>query len=109
MWLRTTSTWSARVIGPSWASSAGPQTTRPRGQLGEELVVDPLMDVDPLHADAGLTGVGERSPRSRVGRVVDVGVLVDEQGVLAAALDDDRGEVLGTGGHHQLAGAWSSR
>ena len=38
------------------------------------------------------------------GGVVEVGVLGHDEGVLAARLDDDRGERLGAGGHHPLAG-----
>ena len=74
------------------------------GEPGEELVVDPLVDVDPLDADAGLAGVGAGAPQRGVGGGVEVGVVVDDQRVLAAGLDQHRGQGLGAGGHHLLAG-----
>ena len=43
------------------------------------------MHVDPLDADAGLPGVEHGAPERGVGGGVDVGVVVDDHGVLAAA------------------------
>ena len=106
MWLRITSSWLGIVIGPILRVRAvvGAQVLGLVDELVQELVVHPLVDVDPLDAGAGLAGVGARAPQRGVGGGLDVGVLVDEQRVLAAGLDHHRGERLGAGGHHLLAG-----
>ena len=61
MWPLMTSTWLGIVIGPIFAPVAGPgpHVAGEPGQLAHEVVVDPLVDVDPLDADAGLAGVGQ--------------------------------------------------
>ena len=102
---RMMSSWLGIVIGPS--CEPGPssaETPRLDDQSFEELVVHPLVHVDPLHAGAGLTRVGAGAPQRGVGGGLDVGVLVDDQRVLAAGLDDHRGQGLGAGRHHLLAG-----
>ena len=80
------------MIGPILASaeSSARMSRALSSRLDEELVVDPLVDVDPLDPDAGLAGVGAGAPQRGVGGRVDVGVLVDEHGVLAAGLDQHR-------------------
>src|SRR5690242_9315751 len=82
---------------------AGPRRGHPLGQLLHERVVDLVHDVDPLYPDAGLPGVGHRTPGGGVGGRVQVRVGTHQQGVLAAALGDQRREVLRARGHH-LAG-----
>ena len=52
---------------------------RGRELLGE-LVVDPLLDIDPVGADAGLAGVAELARDRALDRGVDVGVVEDDQG-----------------------------
>ena len=75
------------------------------GQLGDELVVDGLLDVDPLDRDADLAGVHHPAPGRGVGGAVEVGVGEDDHRVLAAELEADRGQRLGGARHHLAAGA----
>ena len=77
---RITSSCLGIVIGPILASGSvvGAQVPRLVDERGEELVVDPLVDVDPLDADAGLAGVGAGAPERGVGGGVEVGVRVDD-------------------------------
>src|SRR5690606_23146676 len=72
--------------------------------LGDQLVGDRLVHVDALHARAGLAAVGGGAPRDRVGGGLHVGVGVDDDRVLATALEQHGGQVLGGGGHDALAG-----
>ncbi len=58
-------------------------------ELLRELVVDPLLDVDPVGADAGLAGVAELARDRALDRGVDVGVVEDDQGRMAAELHAD--------------------
>ena len=76
-----------------------------RGQLGDELVVDGLLDVDPLDRDADLAGVDHPAPGRGVDGAVEVGVGEDDHRVLAAELEADRGQRLGGPRHHLAAGA----
>src|SRR5207302_4043786 len=71
---------------------AGPVHTDPQGpdvgrDLGDELVVDGGLDVDPFDGDAGLAGVEHRAPHRGRRRPVDVGVGQDDHGVLAAQFE----------------------
>ena len=62
------------------------------------------MHVNPLGADARLAGVGHTTPERSLGGLGQVGVLVDDQRVLAAGLDQHRREVFRARGHDLLAG-----
>ena len=73
------------------------------GQPLDELVVDRLLDVDPLDRDADLTGVVEPVRDRGVGRPLEVGVGEHDHRVLAAELEADGGQRLGGLGHHLLA------
>ena len=82
------------VIGPICESEPARAPSLDRAfavRRRQELVVDPLVHVDPLDAGAGLAGVGAGAPQRGVGRGLDVGVRVDDQRVLAAGLDDAPG------------------
>ena len=48
-----------------------------------------LVDEDPLDADAALAGLVERAEDDPVRRVLEVGVLVDDAGGVAAELEHD--------------------
>ena len=95
-----------RVMGPKSAlgAAAGTDAGGPLDQLVQEPVVDGVDHVDPLDGQAGLAGVGHAAPDRLLGRGVQVGVGVDDHGVLAAELQHHRGEPLGAGGHHLAAG-----
>ena len=99
------------VIGPYDAAvvAARPQDPEPVGQRVDEVVVDGVDDVDALDADAGLPGVAQAAPGRCVGGGVEVGVLVDDQRVLAAALDEHGRQRLGARRHDRLAGPRTSR
>ena len=60
-----------------------------RQQSGDELVVDALLNVDPLDRDAALTGEGEAVLRSRRDGGVQVGVGLDDQRRRVAELEVD--------------------
>ena len=57
------------------------------------------MHVDALGPDAGLASVRHAAPQRGLGGLRQICVLIDDERVLAAGLDDDGREVLGAGGH----------
>ena len=63
--------------------------------LFDELVVDRLLDVDPLHRHADLAAVGHRPLHGHVGRALEVGVAQHDHRVLAAQLERHRDQPLG--------------
>ena len=71
------------------------------GQLGDELVVDRLLDVDAFDRDADLPGVGEPAVDDAVNGPVEIGVGEHERRVLAAQFqavgDQAFGALLGDG------------
>ena len=109
MWRRMMSICDGHGDRAELAARLGGELLGLVGQLAEEVVVDPLVDVDPLDAGAGLAGVGGGAPDRRVGGGVEVGVLVDDQRVLAAGLHQHRRERLGARGHHPPRGGRSTR
>ena len=77
--------------------------------LREERLRHRLLDVDALDRGAGLPGVQEGGPRDSLRGAVEVGVAADDRGVLAAELEDHRGEVLRRRGHDLPAGGHAAR
>ena len=68
---------------------AGPQLLRlGKHQLGE-LVRDLVHDENALHRRAALAGVLRRAGDRKLGRLVEVGVLHDDQRIVAAKLQHD--------------------
>ena len=59
---------------------------------------------DSLDADAGLARVAHGAPQRRIRRRTDIRVVVDDEGVLAAALHQDRREVFSAGAHYLASG-----
>ena len=76
-------------------ASAGPTSRTPDGaaEALEQRVGDRLVHEDPRRGRALLAGVVERALRDRGHRVVEVGVGVDDDAVLAAHLRHDAGEL----------------
>ncbi len=72
--------------------------------LREEGVLHLLLDVDPLDRGAGLSRVHEGGPHDALRRPVEVGVAADDRRVLAAELQEDRGQVPRRRGHDLLPG-----
>ncbi len=106
---RRCSTWGAKVIEPmsppplepsSWRMPPVSMITRSTNASSTGSV-----DVDPLDRHAGLAGVLERTPDRTAGRPVEVGVRADDHRVLAAELEQHRGQRVRCGGHDPLAGA----
>ena len=60
----------------------------------DEPAVDVLVDVEPFQRDAELAGVGEAAADEPVDGALDVGVVTDDAGVLAAEFKRAVGEVL---------------
>ena len=72
-------------------------------QVGEELVVGGALDQDARARAAVLAGVVEDGPGCGGGRGRQVGVGEDDVAALAAELQGDPLDLLGTAGHHLLA------
>ena len=104
MWLLMTASCEGIVDRADLVVRARVQILGLLADLGDEGVETFSVHVDPLGADAGLAGVGHTSPERSLGRGGQVGVLVDDQRVLAAGLDEHRCEVFRARGHHLLAG-----
>ena len=81
----------SEIIGPMKVSSSrgSPDLQRRVAATSSslKLVVDALVDEDALHADAALAGLVEGADDDAVDGVVDVGVLVDDAGGVAAELE----------------------
>ena len=73
-------------------------------ELGDELVVERLVDEDPAGSRAHLAGVEEAAPEGALDGGVDVGIVEHDQRVVAAQLQADR--LRGVAGelHDALAG-----
>ncbi len=109
-WSSTIAAWSGRghradvLLG---GLPVGPLAQRAHllDQFRDELVVDGLLDVDPLDREADLAGVVHPAPGRGVGGPVEVGVGEDDHRILAAELEADRGQGLGGACHHLAAGS----
>ena len=75
-----------------------------RHEAAHEAVVDGVGDEHPLGRDAELAGVGVRRTDRALGGALDVGVLEDQDGVLATELERAVDQSLGTAGGDALAG-----
>ena len=71
------------LVGPV-ETDTQPQRRGCPGQPPGELVVEAVVDVDALQADAQLAGAGEAAADGAVHRRVEVGVVEDDHRVLAA-------------------------
>ena len=67
-----------------------------------ELVVDRVLDVDPVGRDAGLAGVAVLAEQRAGDRRVEVGVVEDDERSVAAELERDLLHAGGALGHQQL-------
>ena len=80
----------ASISGPTSTSLAVPGPTLSLRGGGRELlgegVVDAGLDVDPVGADAGLAGVPELAGDGALDRLVEVGVVEDDERGVAAQL-----------------------
>ena len=93
-----TSSCGAEVTAPTFAapgpggSGAGAQSAHLVRDSRDEGVVHARLDVDPLDRRADLARGGHSVVRGDGGRTLEVGVGEDDQGILAAQLEADRGE-----------------
>jgi hypothetical protein len=71
------------------------ERAHPGGELGRELLGDGLVDEEPVGGRAGLTDVAHLGEHRAVDRRVDVGVLEDEEGGVAAELHRQAQQLLG--------------
>src|SRR5690606_39928433 len=60
---------------------------RPLGQLCDEGVMDASLHINPVGADAGLPGIAVFRGNRRLHRLVQIGVIEDEEGRVAAKLE----------------------
>ena len=94
----------ADVDAPRSAGRSLPQSLDLGAEPLDELVMHGVLDVDALDRDADLPGVVEAVGGGGVGGALEVGVGEDDHRVLAAELQRDRGERVGSLLHHRLAG-----
>lgn len=57
--------------------------------------MDLRVDIEVVRGDAGLAGIEELAPDGALRGEVDIGILVDDAGALAAELKRARGEIRG--------------
>ena len=97
---------AASISGPTFTSGSVPAPTASRvdrpDQLLEELVVDAVLDEDPVRGDAGLAGVAVLAEDRARDRLVDVGVVEDDERRVAAELERDLLQPGRALGHQQL-------
>ena len=94
---RIVSIWAGIVIGPMSESASTPTLSAVAfsTSFATNASWTGVDDVDALDADAGLAGVGQAAPGRGGGGGIEVGVRVDDHRVLAAALEQHRGERVG--------------
>ena len=87
------------------ATEGRPLTERGRelDEAVDEGVVHRRVHEHALGREAVLARRDEGAGHGRVGRLLDVGILADDEGVLASELEDDRDEPLGASGQHPTA------
>ena len=90
-WRSILSTARALIIGPICepASLAGPTFSAPMraAELVDEAVVNARLHEDPVRADAGLAAVAELGGHQPVDRGVEVGIVEDDEGRVAAEFE----------------------
>ncbi len=91
-------------VGLGIPARADPHLLRAGDEPLLELVVDAALDDDAARGGAALPGGAERRPEDAVDGEVEVGVVEDDDRVLAAELEVDVLEVVGGGLRHQDAG-----
>ena len=73
------------------------------GEAGQEVVVDPVLDEDPVGRDAGLARVAVLAGQRAGDGGLEVGVVEDDEGRVAAELERDLLDLPCALGHEQLA------
>ncbi len=68
----------------------------------DELVVDPVLDEHPVRRDARLAGVSELAEHRAGDGLVEVGVVEDDEGRVAAELERDLLHLVGALAHEEL-------
>mmetsp|Transcript_7270 Transcript_7270/g.13579 ORF Transcript_7270/g.13579 Transcript_7270/m.13579 type:complete len:301 (-) Transcript_7270:376-1278(-) len=71
----------------------------------EEFVIYAVLNQESLSRNAVLTTVDERSTNCDIDAMVEICVITNHEGILAAELEDDGSERLRSASHHELADA----
>ena len=104
---------SRLITGPRSVSGsqpgADPHRLGPRDEPLLQLVVDALLDDDAARGGAALAGGAERRPDDALDGEVEIGVVEDDDPVLAAELEVDVLEVVGARLRHEHAGLARAR
>ena len=79
------------------------------GERADEVVVDPVLDEEPVRRDARLPRVPELAHHRSGDRLLEVGVVEDDERRVAAELERDLLHLTGALRHQQLARPRSSR
>jgi hypothetical protein len=84
-------------VGAGVGAAPGLQSANTSGQALDERVVDPLLDEHAGCCRAGLSLVEVATLQGVANDTVDVSVVEHDVGVLAAELEEHRGDVCGSG------------
>ncbi len=106
-WRSTFASASSSISGPTFEAASVPGPTRSAAiaarEALDERVVDRVLHVDPVRADARLARVAELADHRAGDRGVQVGVVEDEERRVAAELERDLLDLSGALRHQQLA------